>query len=350
MGKGYYKLKLHNYGGVKLNNYSVGISGVGSYVPEKTLTNFDLSKMVETSDEWIVERTGIRERRIADESMATSDMSTLAAEKALKDANVKAEDIDLIIVATITPDYIFPSTACIVQKNIGATKAAAFDINAGCSGFVYGLVTGANFIQSGAYKKVLVIGGENLSKAVNWEDRNTCILFGDGAGACVLERCEEGFGILSFELGSDGTGSDVLLQPAGGSRMPATKETVEKKLHSIQMDGKEVFKFAVRIMEKASMSALEKANLSLEDLDFLVPHQANTRIIDAAAKKLNLSQDNIYVNLNKYGNMSAASIPVALDEALDEKKINKGDKVLFVGFGAGLTWASMVIKWNREGR
>lgn len=331
-----------------MRNINVGISGVGSYVPENRVTNEDLSKIVDTSHEWIVERTGIHERRVLSEDMATSDTATIAAKKALEDAKLKPEDIDLIIVATVTADYALPSTACIVQKNIGAMKAAAFDINAGCSGFVYGLTLGESFIKSGVYEKVLIIGAETLSRIVDWEDRNTCILFGDGAGACILEKCEEGFGILSSELGSDGSNGEVLIQPAGGSKLPASQETLDKRLHYIKMDGKEVFKFAVRVMEKASMSALDKANLELEDLDFLIPHQANTRIIDAAAKKLKLGKDKIYVNLNKYGNMSSASIPVALDEAIKDNRIKKGDNVLLVAFGAGLTWASMILKWNKE--
>lgn len=331
-----------------MRNISVGISGVGSYLPDNRVTNDDLSKIVETSHEWIVERTGIHERRVLSEDMATSDTATIAAKKALEDAKLKPEDIDLIIVATVTADYALPSTACIVQKNIGAMKAAAFDINAGCSGFVYGLTLGESFIKSGVYEKVLVIGAETLSRIVDWQDRNTCVLFGDGSGACILEKCEDGFGILSSELGSDGTNGEVLIQPAGGSKFPASQETLDKRLHYIKMDGKEVFKFAVRVMEKASMNVLEKANLKLEDLDFLVPHQANTRIIDAAAKKLKLEKDKIYVNLNKYGNMSSASIPVALDEAIKDNKIKKGDNILLVAFGAGLTWASMTLKWNKE--
>lgn len=326
----------------------VGISGVGSYVPERVVTNDDLSKIVDTSNEWIVERTGIEERRIAEDDTATSDLGTLAAKRALEDAKLQPEDIDLIIVATVTADHAFPSTACIIQKNIGAMKAAAFDINVGCSGFVYGLSIGESFIKSGTYEKVLVIGAEALSKIVDWQDRNTCVLFGDGAGACVLEKCEEGFGILSSELGSDGTNGQVLSQPAGGSRLPASIETLEDRLHYVKMDGKEVFKFAVRVMEKTSMNALEKANLNLADLDFLVPHQANMRIIDAAAKKLKLEKDKICINLNKYGNMSSASIPVALDEAVKNKKIKNGDNILLVAFGAGLTWASMTIKWSRR--
>jgi len=333
-----------------LNKISVGITGIGSFVPDNILTNDDLSRIVDTNDEWIVSRTGIRERRIADKESATSDLATIAAQRSLDDAKISAEDLDLIVVATATPDYLFPSTAAMVQKNLGAKKAAAFDISVGCSGFNYGLIVGANFIQTGMYKKVLVIGAETLSKVVDWEDRNTCVLFGDGAGACVLEPCDESFGILSSELGSDGVNGDVLIIPAGGSKIPASKESVEQKLHTIRMDGKEVFKFAVRVMEKSSLEVLKRAGLEKEDIDFLVPHQANTRIIDAAMKKLKLSREKIQVNLDRYGNTSAASIPVALDEAVRENKIKKGDNVLLVAFGAGLSWASLVIKWNKEAR
>lgn len=331
-----------------MKNFSVGISGTGSYVPDKVLTNDDLSKMVDTSHEWIISRTGIEERRIAPANMATSDLSTEAAKRALDDANLKPEEIDLIIVATVTPDYSLPSTACIVQKNIGAINAAAFDLNAGCTGFVYGLSTGANFIKAGIYEKVLVIGGETLSRIVNWKDRNTCVLFGDGAGACILERCEENYGILGYELGSDGTNYESLIQPGGGSKEPASVESLANNLHYLQMDGKEVFKFAVKAMESSSMKALSLANMSLDDLDYLVPHQANIRIIDSARKRLNLSEDKVYVNLNKYGNMSSASIPVALDEAIKNHKIKKGDSVLFVAFGAGLTWGSIILRWSKE--
>lgn len=333
-----------------MNDISVGITGVGSYVPDNIITNDDLSKIVDTNNEWIVSRTGIKERRIADKDSATSDLASLAAQRALADAKIDAEELDLIVVATATPDHLFPSTAAMVQKNLGAKKAAAFDISVGCSGFNYGIVVGANFIKTGMYKKVLVIGAEILSKVVDWEDRNTCVLFGDAAGACVLEPCDESFGILSSELGSDGVNGDVLIIPAGGSKMPATKETVEQKLHTIRMDGKEVFKFAVRVMEKSSLEVLKRAGLKKEDIDFLIPHQANSRIIDSAMKKLKLSREKIGVNLDRYGNTSAASIPVALDEALSENKIKKGDNVLLVAFGAGLSWASLVIKWNKEAR
>ncbi|CCQ93563.1 3-oxoacyl-(acyl-carrier-protein) synthase III [[Clostridium] ultunense Esp] len=327
--------------------YSVGITGIGSYVPEKVITNYDLCEIVDTSNEWIVERTGIQERRIVDQSLSTSDIGTIAANKALEDSNTNPKEIDLIIVATATPDMAFPSTACIVQKNIQAINAAAFDISAGCSGFIYGLSIGFNFIKAGTYRKVLVIGGETLSKIVNWEDRNTCVLFGDGAGACILERCEEGFGFLTFDLGSDGNNGHLLIQPAGGSRLPASYETVSNRLHTIKMDGREVFKFAVRIIEKSSKEVLRKANIPLEQIDLLIPHQANMRIIQSAIKKLQLEENKVYINLDKYGNMSSASIPVALDEAYKKEFFSKGDIVLLVAFGAGLTWGATLLRWNK---
>ena len=326
---------------------SVGITGIGSAVPDKVITNDDLSKMVDTSDEWIRTRTGIRERRVVDENTATSDLCTEAAKIALKDANVDAKDIDLIIVATVTSDMAFPSTACIVQKNIGAINAAAFDMSVGCSGFLYGIATGSNFIKSGAYKKVLVIGAEVLSKIIDWEDRTTCVLFGDGAGACILEECDDGYGIISYDLGADGENGHFLTQPAGGSRMPASIETVEKRLHYVHMDGGEVFKFAVRAMESTSLEALKRADMELEDIDFLIPHQANQRIIKSAAKRLKIPNDRVYINLDRYGNMSSASIPVALDEVYQKGLIKKGDKILLVAFGAGLTWASVILKWSK---
>ncbi len=326
---------------------SVGITGMGSSIPDKVVTNDDLSKIVDTSDEWIRTRSGIRERRIVDENTATSDLCTEAAKKALIDANVNAKDIDLIIVATVTADMAFPSTACIVQKNIEATNAAAFDMSVGCSGFLYGVATGANFIKAGVYKKVLVIGAEVLSKILDWEDRSTCVLFGDGAGACILEECNDGYGILSYDLGADGKSGHLLTQPAGGSRMPASHKTIDERLHYVHMEGKEVFKSAVRVMESTSLQALKKANMELEDIDFLIPHQANERIIKSAAKRLKISDDRVYMNLDKYGNMSSASIPIALDEAYRNGLIKKGDILLLVAFGAGFTWASVILKWEK---
>jgi len=324
---------------------SVGILGTGAYVPEKVLTNADLEKMVDTNDEWIRTRTGIKERRIATNEQASSDLALEAAKKALEMAKINPEDLDLIIVATITPDMVFPSTANVLQDKLGAKKAAAFDIAAACSGFLYGLTTGAQFIETGLYKYVLVIGVETLSKIVNWKDRNTCVLFGDGAGAAVLGKVDEGYGFLSFDIGSDGAGGDLLKLPAGGSRLPASEDTVQQGLHFIQMAGGEVFKFAVKIMEQASMRVIKKANLTKDDVNFFVPHQANSRIIDYATERLGLDKDKVYINLDRYGNMSAASVPVALDEAVRAKLINHGDNVLLVGFGGGLTWGSTLLKW-----
>ncbi len=323
----------------------VGILGLGSYVPETVVTNKDLEKMVDTTDEWIIARTGIRERRIVYEGEATSDLATKAAQMALVDAGVSAKEIDLIVVATVTPDMPFPSVACLVQNNLRATNAAAFDITAVCSGFVYGLVIGSQFIKSGTYRKVLVIGAETLSKITDWTDRNTSIVFGDGSGAVVLGETPSGFGILGMNLGADGMGGDLLKVPAGGSRQPASEETVSQRLHFISMNGAEVFKFAVKIMGEAAIKALENANISPADIAYLVPHQANIRIIQAAAKRLGLPMDKVIVNVDKYGNTSAASIPIALAEAVQSGKIKNGDVIVLVGFGGGLTWASSVIKW-----
>ncbi len=328
---------------------SVGITGTGSYLPPKELTNFDLEKMVDTSDEWIRTRTGISKRRIADDNTATSDMATEAAKIAIGDAGLKPEAIDLIIVATATPDMAFPSTACIVQKNIGATRAVAFDIEAACSGFIYGLTIGEQFIRTGMYKNALVIGAETLSKITNWEDRNTCVLFGDGAGAAVLGPVEVGYGIISSKLGADGDNGHYLTQPAGGSRMPVSRDNISSKLHYIHMDGREVFKFAVRIMERSALEVIEGAGYCLEDINYMVPHQANIRIIEAAAKRLSLGMDRVYVNLDKYGNMSSASVPVALDEALKKGNIKAGDVVILVAFGGGLTWGASLIRWQARG-
>ncbi len=322
------------------------ILGTGRALPEKVMTNYDLEKIVDTTHDWIVSRTGIEQRHVADENTATSDLATEAGRKALEKAGISAEELDLVIVATSTPDHTsFPATACIVQNNLGATKAGAFDLETACSGFLYGMTIADQFIKNGMYKYVLVIGAETMTKILNWEDRNTCVLFGDGAGAAVFGPSDDGSGILSAELGSDGSGSNYLIVPAGGSRMPATHETIDKKLHSIAMDGPEVFKFAVRAMGGASKRVLEKAGLGVEDLDFLVPHQANIRIINNAAKRLKLDMDKVMVNLDKYANTSGATIPMALDEALEQGRIKKGDNVVLVGFGAGLTWGASVIKW-----
>lgn len=333
---------------MQIKDISVGIIGAGYYVPEKILTNFDLENMVDTNNEWIVERTGIRERRIADENVPTSEIAIHAAENALKNAGVSAEEIDLIIFATLTPDTVIPSAACIIQNKLKAVNAAAFDLSAACSGFVYGISVGSQFIKSGMYKKVLVVAAETLSKLVNWEDRNTCILFGDGAGAAVLSQVEDGYGILGIELGADGSGGDFLNVPASGSLHPATTKTIEDKLHYIHMNGSEVFKFAIKIMGEAALKSLDVAGLKPEDIDCLIPHQANIRIIKSAAKRLNLPMDKVVVNVDKYGNTSAASIPIALSEAVESGRVKKGDVVVLVGFGAGLTWASCVMKWAKE--
>lgn len=326
-------------------NIKAGILGVGSYLPTKILDNFHFEKIMDTSDEWIKTRTGIKERRVADDSQATSDLATNAALNALECANINPEDIDLIIVATATPDMFFPSTACLVQENIKAVNSAAFDISAACSGFIYGITIAKQFVETKMYRNVLVIGAETLSRALDYDDRSTAILFGDGAGAVVIGSVEEG-GILSTYLGSDGKGKDFLNIPAGGSRLPANKDTLENKLHTIKMSGNDVYKFAVRIMGEASLKALEQAGLNQNDIDFLIPHQANIRIIEASAKRLKLSMDKVYVNLHEYGNMSAASVPVALDEAYRKGKINKGDNIVLVGFGGGLTWGASVIQWS----
>lgn len=326
---------------------SVGILGIGYYVPEKTLTNFDLEKMVDTSDEWITERTGIKQRHIAAEGEATSDLSFKAAQNALADAGVSPEEIDLVIVATASPDHAFPSTACLIQDRIGAKNAAAFDLSAGCSGFVYSLGVASQMIKTGLYNKALIIGAETLSRIMNWQDRNTCVLFGDGAGVAVVGVVEDGLGVLGIDLGSDGSGGKYLFQPAGGSRKPASPETVAENEHTIHMNGPEVFKFAIQIMGKTAKRALAKAGMQPEELDLLVPHQANMRIITSAAKRLKAPMEKVWVNVDKYANTSAASIPIALCEAQQAGALKKGDNVLLVGFGAGLTWASIVLKWSK---
>ncbi|KNZ69599.1 3-oxoacyl-(acyl-carrier-protein) synthase III [Thermincola ferriacetica] len=313
------------------NRVPVGIAGIGASIPNRVMTNYDLEKLVDTSDEWIRSRTGIVERRMAEKGQNTSDLAVEAAKNALADAGVGAEEVDLIIVATVTPDYSFPSTACLVQKRLGAVKAASFDLAAGCSGFVYGLVTGAQYIASGQYETVLVIGAEVLSKIVNWQDRNTCVLFGDGAGAAVLRPTQKGYGLLSFQLGSDGSGGGLLMMGPDGY---------------LKMNGREVFKFAVKIMGDAALEVIERAGLTPADIDFFIPHQANLRIIEAAAKRLAMPMDKVYVNVDRYGNTSAASIPVALYEARERGLIKSGDNLALVGFGAGLTWAAAVIRWS----
>ena len=320
----------------------VGIHGVGCDVPEKILTNADLERMVETNDEWIVTRTGIRERRIVAEHESTSDLATRAAERALTSAGLTGADIDLVIVSTVTPDYIFPSTSSLVQHRIGANRAAAFDLAAGCSGFIYGLSTGAQFIASGMYQRVLVVGAETLSRIVDWTDRTTCVLFGDGAGAVVLGPVAEGNGVLSTDLGSDGAGAQMLMVESGPGRPYAG---IRDACHAIRMQGQDVFKFAVKVIEDSTRRALNQAGLTVADVDWFICHQANYRIIDNAAGRLGIPDEKVVLNVAKYGNTSAASIPLALDEV--QHQIQPRDVVVMVGFGAGLSWASCVIRWGQ---
>ncbi|MCX5726959.1 MAG: ketoacyl-ACP synthase III [Candidatus Saganbacteria bacterium] len=317
-----------------------GIAGTGSYVPEKVVTNFDLSRILDTSDDWIKERTGIAERRVTDYGTATSDLALPAAASALKSAKIDAKELDLILVATCTPDMLFPSTGCILQDKLGATNAAAFDLSAACSGFNYALTTAASFIESSFYKKILVVGADTLTKYLDWSDRKTAVLFGDGAGAVVLIGREDGSGILGSHLYVEGAGGKFLTMPGGGSRDPEIKNG-----RFIKMDGKDVFRFAVKALQGSLLQALKAAKLDISEIDLLIPHQANIRIIDHAVKRLNLPKEKVYVNLQKYGNTSAASIPIALDEALKEGRIKKGDIVALSGFGAGLTSGANIIKW-----
>lgn len=330
---------------MSMMNKSVGILGTGSFAPDNVVTNFDLEKIVDTSDQWIRERTGIEERRIAPETMTTSYMATEAAKKALEMAKVSVDEIDLIIVATLTGDMPIPSTACRVQEALGATNAAAFDLGAACSGFVYGINNGAAMINAGMAKKVLVVGAEKLSLMLNWEDRSTCVLFGDGAGAAVLGEVEEGYGLKGADLGADGRGGDALVIPSGGTALQRSDATVADGRAFLHMDGPEVYKFAVKVMGRTALAALEDAGMELDELDFFVPHQANKRIIESAAKRLQLDESKVMINVNKYGNTSAASVGIALDEAVRSGRIKRGDNVAMAGFGAGLTWAGLVMKW-----
>ena len=323
---------------------SVGITGIGMYVPKKVLTNKDLEKMVDTSDEWIMTRTGIKKRHIAQAGTPASALAAEAAKKAMKSAKLKPEEVELIIVATITPDMQFPSTACFVQAKIGAKNAACFDIGAACTGFIYGLVAAKNFISSGMYKNALVIGVEVLSAVTDWTDRNTCVLFGDGAGAVVVQSVSSG-GIISSYLGADGNLSNLLYLPGGGSRNPASKDTLKNRMHYIKMSGSEVFKSAVRIMTDAATRAVCDANLTCKDISLLIPHQANIRIINCVRQRIGLPEEKVFLNVAKYGNVSAASTVMALCEAVKEKRIKKGDIIVLVAFGAGFTWGSLVIKW-----
>jgi len=326
----------------------VKILSTGSYVPPKVLTNFDLEKMVDTSNEWIVTRTGIRERRIADENVATSDLAVEAAKKCLDKVGYKPEDIDTIIVATVTPDMFFPSTACVVHKKLGGkNEPTAFDISAACSGFIYGLTLADGLLKTGKSKNLLLIAADTLSKFTNWQDRNTCVLFGDGAGAMLLtvvDTEDDDDAIMSTYLGADGNYEDLLYIPAGGSKMPASKETVEKNLHTIFMSGREVFKVAVTKMVESVIKTCELAEIQPYQLDLIIPHQANLRIINAIAERLNVESTKIFVNVDKYGNMSASTVIVGLDEAISEGKVKKGSLVGLVAFGSGFTWGGAIIK------
>lgn len=329
-------------------NKSIIIAGTGSYLPEKIITNNDIAKTVDTSDEWVYTRSGIKERRIAKSEEAASDMALISAKKAIENAKLKPEDIDLVIVTTVTPDMMFPSTACILQAKLGIrNNIPCFDIEAACSGFVYGVEVASKMMKSGYYKNALVVSSEKLSGILDWQDRNTCVLFGDGSGAVVLSTSdEENVGILDTVLGADGSDTATLKLPAGGSLMPATKETVENRQHFLQMNGREVFKHAVKIMGEKSFEVIERYGITPDEISLLIPHQANTRIIESVAKRLKLPMEKVFVNIEKYGNTSSASIPIALDEALKAGKIKKGDYILFVAFGAGLTWGATLVKWH----
>lgn len=321
-----------------------GILGTGSAVPERILSNADLEKMVDTNDEWIVSRTGIRERRIAEPHEATSDYAVPACERALEMAGVTADEVDLIICATVTPDMMFPSTACIIQDRIGAKQAAAFDLSAACSGYLYGLSTAAAFVATGQYRRVLVVAADILSRIVDYSDRSTCVLFGDGAGAAVVGPVEGDRGLLAFDLGADGAGGKFLSMPGGGSRMPASYESVAANMHYLKMEGQETFKSAVKAMASSTEKVLERAGLCRDDIDFMVPHQANIRIIDAARKRFGLDEEKVVLTIHKYGNSSASSIAIALDETIRQGIAQPGHVLVLVGFGAGLTWGAAALR------
>ena len=314
-------------------------------MPPKVLTNFDLEKMVDTSDEWIRTRTGIQERRIAEPGVASSDLAVESARRALESAGMQATEVGLIIVATVTPDMSFPCTASLLQEMLGATGAVAFDLVVGCTGFVYGLAAAREMIAAGAYERALVVGAEMLSRITDWQDRRTCVLFGDAAGSAILAPVEEGRGILAYSLGNDGTNADALKLPAGGSRLPASAETVANRQHYLTMNGQEVFKFAVRAMVESSEEVVRRAGLTMSDIAVVIPHQANLRIIEAAAKRMELPIERFECNIDRYGNTSAATIPLALDEAVRAGRIKSGDYILLSVFGAGLAWGSMVLRW-----
>ncbi len=325
------------------------LTGLGMYVPETVVTNHDLEQKVATSDEWIRERTGIRQRHIVSNGQATSDLSVRAVEKALEQAGATPQELDLIVVATITPDMFFPSTACVLQEKIGATNAWGFDLSGACSGFIYALATGTQFIENGIYRKALVVGTDVMSSIVDFEDRQTCVLFGDGAGAVVLEPTDrEGIGILDFLLHSDGTGGKYLKMPAGGSRNPASLETIRDRLHYVHQEGRNVYKFAVKLMTEVSQKLLDRNNLKAEDLRLFVPHQANLRIINSSVQRLNLRPEQVLVNIDRYANTTAATIPMGLVEAHQAGRLQPGDLVLLASFGAGFTWGAVLLRWGLE--
>ncbi len=325
-----------------------GILGLGTYVPEKVLSNHDIEKLVETSDEWITERTGIKERRIA-EKERVSQLGAKAALKAIKDARINSSDIDCIVLASASPEYIFPATACLVQKELDLEGIPAFDVQAVCTGFNYALTVASALIKAGLYRNILVIGAEKMSAFVDWSDRTTCILFGDGAGAVVLGKVEEGFGVISSVLGADGRGNELLYIPAGGSALPASFETVSKGEHFIKMNGREVFKWAVRVLTEVTKKVISEEGLKIEDIDYFIFHQANKRIIDAVSKSLNIPPEKMVVNIDRVGNTSTASILLALEDLRRERSLNKGDLLLFASFGAGLTWGANIVRWSKEG-
>lgn len=326
------------------------VIGWGMAVPDRILTNADLEQMVDTNDEWIVSRTGIRQRRIADKSESTATLALKAARRALETTDVAARDIDLIIVASASPEHLFPATACLVQDALGAVNAGAFDLSAACSGFIFAVNMASQAIRTGAISNALIVGAETLSRLINWEDRSTCILFGDGAGAFVLQGRDEPGGVLSGVMRSDGSGGSLLTVPAGGSRFPATLETVHRKQHTIQMNGREVFRFATKVMATATREVIAQAGLKLDDIELVVPHQANLRIIEAAARGLRLPLDRFMINIERYGNTSSASIPIAVCEAVEQGRIHPGDHIVLVGFGAGLTWGALALQWVETAR
>jgi 3-oxoacyl-[acyl-carrier-protein] synthase-3 len=326
-------------------NGAIGITGVGCYVPDRVLTNADLAKLVDTSDEWITERTGIKERHVAEPDQAASDLALPASRQALAAAKLDPSELELVIVATVTPDMFFPSTASLLASALGADEAGAYDLSAGCTGFMYAIAQAYGALAGGLADSALVVGTETLSKITNWQDRSTCVLFGDGAGAVVLQRVRDG-GFLGFELGSDGEGGKDLSIPAGGSRNPVSAETVAHEMHFLQMNGREVYKFATRILVSSAEKLLEECGLSVDDIDLYIPHQANKRIIDHAARNLGIPEKKIFVNVQKYGNTSSASIPLCLAEAVADDRLREGTRVLMTGMGAGLTWGSAYTVWN----